>query len=537
MSNLNTIYNRILMAKQYENLITVESNTYIGIGRPVEWTGSDVIVPDTIESTNSIFEVYRNLVSIKKITGADTNLVTPRVDWANNTVYSEYTEDLYLFTYETKTELVGTVSTSVSSSNVIGTNTAFTANVSAGDFILIKGDGTSSYPKVKKEIVSITNNSFMVVNSAFNKAYTSNTIYKVTNSYPEFANKFYVRNNRDQVFKCLDNNGGAGSTIMPEIDVGGSLPENAYILTSDGYKWKYLYTIPAGLKEKFFTADWMPVVNENIVTASAVDGRLDIIKIYNGGSGYLSNGNSVSSNIISVIGDGTGANLTAEVANGAIVDINIISGGSNYTRATIAIDTTLGGGDANIISVISPPGGHGSDVEKELGATHLMICAELDGNEAGAFPTENLEEIFDYRQLALLRNVKDVDGLIADNTRYNVTYVLNVVPQSGVRIYLDDYVYQGDTYEDSTFRGVVAFWDEQNNKLWINNTDGVLISEGSPPLKTYSNGINPTTTVTITSVQEPQIETYSGEVLYVKNSEPILRDNDQLEQIKLVVSF
>lgn len=538
MSNLNTINNRIMMAKKYEASLTEGANTYMGIGRPISWGASDSVIPNPTESSNSIFEVYRNLVSLKKINNSDTNLVAPRVDWSNNTVYSEYTENLELFSYEVKENQNGTVNTSISSLNVSGNLTTFTSNLSVGDFIVIEGGNTNTHPKVKKEIVSITNNEFMMVNSAFTKQYTMNTFYKVVNTYPQFSNKFYVRNTRDQVFKCLSNNSGAASTIMPEIDIGGSLPENPYIITSDGYKWKYLYTIPGGLKEKFFTSEWMPVVNDNVVTRSAVDGRLDVFKINNGGSGFLSSGNSISSNIINVVGDGTGANLTANVYNGSIVDLNIINRGSGYTRADIVLDTTLGGVNANISVVIGPMGGHGSNVEKELGATHLMICAEFDGAEDGKFPTENLEQTFDYRQLSLIRNIKDSEGLVADNTSYTAAYrITTEPPPGGTRFILDDYVYQGDSFQNATFTGVIAFWDEVNNVIWVNDTKGTLVSEGSPSLSTYSAVGNYETGAIIFGAFAPEVELYSGELLYVKNSEPILRDKDQLEQIKLVVSF
>lgn len=538
MSNLNTIQNRILMAKQYEDAITTESNTYVGIGRPIQWPNDDGLVLDPIETSNAIFEVYRNLVGVKKITGSDTNLVVPRIDWVNNTVYSEYTEDLESFSYETKQIFPGNVSTQISSSNVIGNGTTFTSNISVGSYIVVQGNGTLNYPKIKKEVISVTNDTFMIVNSSFTSAYVANSYYKSINNYPNYSNKFYVRNLRDQVFKCLVNNNGAASTVMPEIDVGGSLPENQFIMTSDGYKWKYLYTIPSGLKEKFFTSDWMPVVNDNIVTNSSADGRLDIIKIFNGGSGYLNGGNSVSANIINVIGDGTGANITAVISSGSITDVNILNPGTNYTRAKITFDTTLGGVNANLVVVVGPQGGHGSDVERELGATNLMICAELDGNEGGIFPTENSQEIFDYRQISLLKNIKEYDGPVAIGSKYNATYVVTTTTPGGFgRFYLDDIIYQGDSYETATFTGVVAFWDENNDQVWINNPNGTLITEGSPSLSTYSGGINPTVSVTILGSVAPEIELYSGQLLYVKNSEPILRDDDQLEQIKLIVSF
>lgn len=541
MKILNTVENKIFMAKQYEKALTVDSNTYIGIGRPLEWGGSDTIIPQPTETTDNIFDVYRHLVAVKKIIGSDINLVVPRVDWSNNTVYSEYTEDLELFSYESKEQISGNVTISATSLNVVGMGTSFTSNLTVGDFVIIDGDSVG-VPVVKKEIVSITNNTFMLVNSAFANAYTQNNIYKVTNTYPYYVNDFYVRNTYDQVFKCLLNNNGAASTVMPEIDVGGSLPENPFILTSDGYKWKYLYTIAPGLKEKFFTSDWMPVTKNNLVVNAAVDGRIDIVKLISGGSGYLSGGNSSSANIISVSGSGTGANLTANVYNGVITGVTVIDGGSGYKNAKITIsDNTqlFGSNSANIIAVIGPEMGHGYDPEKELGATHLMICTELDGDELGKFPTENYKndpniasENFDFRQVSILKEVLDLDGLPANNIRYNATNVVvtSKLPE-GQRFNLDEHVYQGNSFDDATFTAVVAFWDDASNQLWLNDLNGTITINA--PIRVLTR----TLTATVFDSINPEIQLNSGELLYIKNNESVVRDDDQTEQIKILVSF
>lgn len=534
MKILNTVENKILMAKQYEKALTVDSNTYIGIGKPLEWDGSDTVIPQPTETTDNIFDAYRHLVSVKKLIGSDMNLVVPRVDWSNNTIYSEYTEDLELFSYENKQQITGNVTVSSTSLNVVGNGTLFTSNLAVGDFIVLNGDGVN-VPKVKKEVVMITNNTFMLINSAFTNSYTQNNIYKSTSTYPYYANDFYVRNDYDQVFKCLLNNGAAPSTVMPEIDVGGSLPENPFILTADGYKWKYLYTIPSGLKEKFFTSDWMPVIKNNLVSAAAVDGRIDIVKIISGGTGYLAGGNSTSANIITVSGSGSDANLVANVYSGVIDKVTIISGGSNYKDAIITVsDNTqlVNSSSANLIVVIGPENGHGYDPEKELGATNLMICAELDGDELGKFPTENSSENFDFRQVSILKDVLDVDGLLADNIRYNASYVLRVSPPAGdLKFNLDEYVYQGSSLETATYSAVVAFWDGASG-LWLNNVSGTL--DTGLELKSTAT---PALFVKVLDVNDPEIQLYSGELLYIKNNESVIRDNDQTEQIKIIVSF
>lgn len=534
MKNLNTVHNRLLVAQSFESAITSStSNTYVGIGRPLDWTAN--AVPQPIETTDELNTVFRSLVALKKVNASDINLVIPRIDWANNSSYAEYTEDLETFTYDTLTAISG-VSTGTSGSPVLTGNASalFTSNLAVGDFIVMNGDSNTAAPKITKEIVSIANNRSLNVNSSFTATYTNNAVFKRTNTFPRFANSFYVRNSRDQVFKCLANN-SVNSTVMPVIALDGQLPENPFIETSDGYKWKYMYTIPSGLKEKFFTADWMPVVSEGIVTTSAENGRLDIFKINSGGTGYQSSGNSNSASILTVSGDGTGANLTANVVNGVIVDINILDSGSGYTTATVVASDatqTAGGATANITVAIGPQGGHGSNAAYELGATNLMVSVGLDADENGTIPTQTSIESFDYRQIILLRNPGSNSGSYLSNTNYSTAYVVSVTsPPAGVHFDLDENVYQGTSLANSNFSGTVVNWKSSSNELWLNNVSGTFVN--SAPLV----GTTQTSAVTAFTLTEPDWEPYTGEVLYIENRDKVVRDPYQTEQIKLVLSF
>ena len=69
---------------------------------------------------------------------------------------------------------------------------------------------------------------------------------------------FYVRNSFDQVFKCLWNANGAPSTVMPSF-TPGTYGTNGIFQGTDGYKWKYMYTIDTGSKRSFMDASWIPV--------------------------------------------------------------------------------------------------------------------------------------------------------------------------------------------------------------------------------------------------------------------------------------
>ena len=90
----------------------------------------------------------------------------------------------------------------------------------------------------------------------------------------------------------LYNNKGGQSTVKP-----ASLSTTPFT-TSDGYTWKYMYTISLGSANKFLTAAHMPVQllsnsdgsteqnNQVAVQNAAVNGAIQIIETNDIGSGY-----------------------------------------------------------------------------------------------------------------------------------------------------------------------------------------------------------------------------------------------------------
>ena len=62
---------------------------------------------------------------------------------------------------------------------------------------------------------------------------------------------FYVINRENNVYVCLDNNGGLESSQEPTGN------ETSDIVLGDGYVWKFLYTVPND-KLKFLDEKTIP---------------------------------------------------------------------------------------------------------------------------------------------------------------------------------------------------------------------------------------------------------------------------------------
>lgn len=477
MSALFTNYFGIQNAKNFEdNLTTLVNNLYLTVGKNTNWSGGTDVPTTPTNSSNTFYNYWGSIVAFKKVTASDINLVVPRVDWISGNNYIAYHHDLDMFK-------------------------------------------------------------------------------KTTTDQIHFDYQFYVRNSKDQVFKCLANNitsntQGAISTVEPEITIGGQLPEDPYIQLSDGYKWKYMYTIPSGLKERFFSKQYMPVLTDSLVDSTAVDGRLDVFKIKVKGDQYNSNTTAYSLPISTVTGNGTGANVTLGVTKtltpgGAnVTEVNVITAGSGYTYAGISItDPTRTSSTANnavIEAIIGPPGGHGSDVAAELGASNLMICPTIDGDEAGVFPL-SASETHPIRQIGLILNPLLLNtNSYADDLRYRGTdlyYISNFSNSftEGHRIY------QGSDPNDPTFSAIVEHFDNS----------GILYAtdiRGTPSTLTQIKGasFNSSTglyeqasqeTGFISSIEVCKLKRYSGKLLYIENTTKIDRSKDQTIQFKFILRF
>ena len=103
---------------------------------------------------------------------------------------------------------------------------------------------------------------------------------------------FYVMTDEYNVYKCIYNNKDASSTVKPTGFTSSS------ITLSDGYTWKYMYSISLGDAEKFMTTNHIPVktltnpdstpeqTRQAAVQNAAVNGSIEIVETDVIGSGY-----------------------------------------------------------------------------------------------------------------------------------------------------------------------------------------------------------------------------------------------------------
>lgn len=152
--------------------------------------------------------------------------------------------------------------------------------------------------------------------------------------------KFFVLTDEFNVYKCLDNNKNAQSTIKPT-----STGTDTFEL-DDGYIWKFMFQIGSADRTKFLTERFLPVrkVSGAGNPEFDVNGELDSITVTAGGSGYT------SAPTVVIEGDGTGATATATISGDAVDSISITSAGRGYSFAFVQLS---GGGGTGATATAS----------------------------------------------------------------------------------------------------------------------------------------------------------------------------------------
>jgi hypothetical protein len=353
----------------------------------------------------------------------------------------------------------------------------------------------------------------------------SNTVYDAyDDSLFDFDSDFYIMTSDYKVFKCLDNNSGAESIEEPDITLSSTSLEEPFVQTLDGYKWKYLYTLNSLQRQKYLTQEWMPVAANKFVSAAAINGSIDVVRVLNSGNNYT---NGVTQNIISIAGDGTGATFRANVSGGQIQNVIIQNRGQNYTFTTMTVTDVSGGvgNGASVEAIISPQNGHGFDPIYELGASTLIFDCDFEGGDL-SFIDQN-----DYRQVYILKNPIDQStNNLANGEKYSMYYRIKTSPGLG-NFNEDEVVYQGVTFESATFTADVVYFDEVQNFLYVNNIRGNLGTNQS--IKGLSTG----SIRIVNGFNLPQLKWYTGKVLYISNAQAVSRNEEQTDRVRFLLNF
>ena len=364
-----------------------------------------------------------------------------------------------------------------------------------------------------------------------------------------FDSTYVVMNSVFAVYKVIENDGATASTVEP------TSTSNSIFATSDGYRWKYMYSLTSAETLNFMSTDFIHCSTDSTVSAAAVDGALDTALVVAGGSSYTtSSGATISA--IPIRGDGSSGVASVVISSGAVASVSITTAGTGYTfayirNADIIAATNAGGAGsgANINVIIPPKGGHGSNALKELGAFYVMMNKSLVGVEG----TSDIGVGNDFRRIGLMRNPTNFGTTtVASAATRRQLYAAVFSSVSGT-FAADEEINQASTGAV----GKVVEYDATNKLLyWVqtrfpdvgtdtngnatafsgaNAITGQTSSAAATPLTSSSTDVNG---VSITSgYSNPELAADSGDIIYVEERSPITRASDQTENIKLIIEF
>ena len=364
-----------------------------------------------------------------------------------------------------------------------------------------------------------------------------------------FDSTYFVMNSSNAVYKVIENDGATASTVEP------TSTSNSIFETSDGYRWKYMYSLTSAETLNFMSTDFIHVSTDSTVSAAAVDGALDTILVVSGGSSFsTSSGSTISA--IPIRGDGSGGVASVTISSGAITAATVTTAGSGYTFAyirdadIIAATNAGGAGSGSNLNVIIPPkGGHGSNAVKELGGFFVMLNKSLVGVEG----TSDIGVGNDFRRIGLVRDPTNFGGsTVATATTRRQLYAIKFASVSGT-FTADEEINQASTgavgkvvefdstnlilyYYQTRFPDVGT--DSNGNLTAFSGANAITGQSSSASATPNTSDSDTTNGVSFSSgYANPELAYDSGDIIYVEERSPITRASDQTENVKLIIEF
>ena len=523
MAGIVTYKFRLNNATQFYESFTEAANIntryYMFLARSNAWSNEAAPPTPTDTIQNSDFNIWRNMLGAKRVTGSDVRFAIPRYNWTTSTVYTPYSHR----------------NASLYSSTFFVINSAYNVykcmenNAGGASSVEPTSTGTSIFKTADgyhwKYMYNIN---------------TSDVLKFVTTDYIPVKT---LTSDDSSIQWDIQQAAVNGAVEFIKLTANGS----GYLATNGSFASIANSTTMALASHSSGTDD---IYNYSSIYISGGlgSGQLRRIINYIGSSktitvngSFTTSPNTTSTYYVgprvSVVGDGSSALAYANVTLPALAsagtgntinEIIIVNRGTNYSKFEVVINAnTSHGSAATANGAIAPIGGHGSDAVKELGGFNVMLSLKIDGDETGTLFTNN-----DFRVVGLTSNpVLESNGLEANSTVYDLTTKLTVTSKSAA--HSGDEIITGGT---SGAQGRYVTFANTNAA----GTSGVVSVTGVTGTFAASETITGNTssvTATVASINKRDLRNFEGDVLYVENRLPVSRSSDQSEDIKLIVRY
>lgn len=317
-----------------------------------------------------------------------------------------------------------------------------------------------------------------------------------------------------------------------------------------------------------------------------------------------------------ITGDGTSTSGVGEAkaivnmdeSSNTIHSIEMIDTGKDYSWATVEItsntgyiDVTTGNNiqtnDATGRAIISPPGGHGSNIYEELNATSVCISTVFDSKADTKIPTQN-----DYRTISLIKDplfnnltltlnessllwivgekvtqptngahgyvsgrngnsltLKDIKGfftvgdeIVSSRGSNNVSDYINSINKNfsiadqrtkiAITMISDGPNGTGFLHDEEVVQepqnSTAIVHSISDNRIDVINVKGVWnSSDEASGFIAEIKGKTSGAIATVEGILYPDIKKYTGKILSIENFIPISRSENQTERVKIILEF
>jgi hypothetical protein len=543
MTSVTTKKLQIIAAKDFKEAFSSNTNTTVGyvfIGNNTEYAdeGSPPNIEDTVKEEKTVWD---NMIAAKKVAGGDVELVIPRVLWTANTKYRQFDDTISfatLFSANTTQNLKG-MYVMTSERNVYKcVSNAITSNgVTSNSTVMPTGTYTTSNGNIATSDGYIWKYMYNVKPS--NKFLTVDWM-----PVPESTAQFDYDVSATGVVP--------GELVSVIVTANGSNYREASNIVVDSYASgsKHLaFSNTVIVREVFSISSLANLANMTISgTGIATGTYISAIEDSNGNitlsSSTTANGGGANTlshlafaTRVYIDGDGTGViantvisntSINASAVEANIAQIKVTTIGKSYTVANAYIYGSGSGATARVI--LPPKYGHAYNSSKELFANNVMVAVrigEIDATEGGKISANT-----NFRQYGLLINphkYNSTGSVSLANANTIFVQTSNVTVVSGSAYLLNEYVFQGSDPTNSKAYGFVV--DQDANVIKISK------KYGSFDVGAILTGADSGIQRVITASSNPDLEPYTGDIVYAENTTKIDREEGQAENIKLIVRF
>lgn len=229
---------------------------------------------------------------------------------------------------------------------------------------------------------------------------------------------------------------------------------------------------------------------------------------------------SISPQVV-IQGDGYGAQAVSNVdpTTGEITSVTVINRGLNYTVANTSFSgNAYFGTGATCSAIISPPGGHGSNVVSELGCNSVGIS--ISTALADNFPSWAY-----YRQIGLIANpIASANLALFNGATFNQMLNFGVIRYSSI-------LQPGEQ--------ITGFSSKASATVLNMNSTSMFVYYDSGTFQPFETVVSSTTgkTCIISTINNKDLIPDSATVYYYKNIQPIFRSDIRSEDVKLYFNF